>query len=68
MATTETTEDKLTIHRVEHFVELGFDDEVAFTLAECKGVDGFSLYWGDVAKMLKNGATHAQVLDIFKPL
>jgi hypothetical protein len=57
--------DEVVLDRAERYVALGFGTDAAFDLAEARGLDGFRLYWGDVAKMLKGGATHEQVLAIF---
>lgn len=60
-----TNQIDLTTHRAERFSELGFGHDDSFVLANTRKADGFYLYWGDVAKYLKNGATHAQIIDWF---
>ena len=57
--------DEVTLYRAGQFIELGFGYDDAFSLADAKGKHGFKLYWGDVAKMLKSGATHPQIVSIF---
>ena len=58
-------EDTLTLHRAERFLDIGFDEDSSFALAESKGKDGFPLYWGDIKKVLDQGATHDQAVAIF---
>lgn len=65
MATTDLGLDDVTRHRVEMFLDLGFQEDEAFQLAEARGLDGFRLSHHDVRKYMVGGATHAHVLRIF---
>lgn len=76
MATTDTTFDTLTAWRVACFEELGFDKLEAECLAEVKlpsvvitkgkrQVYEAPLHHVKVGKMLEDGCTKQQVLDIF---
>lgn len=58
-------EDPVTCHRAGNYVELGFGVEDAFGLAKTKDSKGFYIYWGNVKKMLDQGASHSQVVACF---
>lgn len=55
--------DDITIWRAEQFSLLKFGEDDAFVLASTRNTKGFYLYWGDIEKTLKAGATHAQIVD-----
>ncbi len=59
------TTDEVTLHRVEMFLDLGFNENDAFVLGDARGLDGFRLSHHDVEKYLADGATHEQVVRIF---
>lgn len=67
MATTDTSKDTLREWRVGIFEEMGFEILDALTLADAKGLSGFSLSHHDVKRYLAGGATQDQIVTIFGP-
>jgi hypothetical protein len=77
MATTDINQTTLTEYRLAMLEELGFSQEQALELVEAKKllttrneetgrlyIYEVPIYWGDIKKMLDDGATYEQVLRI----
>ena len=66
MSNTTTDVDDVTLWRAEQFAELDFGSDDSLTLAESKDLDGFPLHYSKAKKLLDQGATHEQVVAIFR--
>ncbi len=63
--TQRVTGDVLRDHRVERYLELGFELEDASLLASAKDKLGFGLYWAEVKRALDAGCSHHHAVLIF---